>query len=123
MEWAVVCFKTIEYRGRRACPTRRKYSLIQPAIPLGIGFKFALNDKWSVGIEYGIRITFTDHIDDVSKTYFDPTLLSQESRLLSAVVRRENRTRRGNPFPCQHPFSLALGDGRPRSGSARSAGY
>ena len=64
--------------GEGLVPTRRKYSLVQPVIPLGIGFKFALTDKWSVGIEYGIRITFTDYIDDVSKTYFDPALLLQE---------------------------------------------
>src|SRR5208283_3885074 len=70
--------RPLSTEGEGLVPTRRKYSLIQPAIPLGIGFKFALNDKWSVGIEYGIRITFTDYIDDVSKTYFDPTLLSQE---------------------------------------------
>jgi len=70
--------RPLSTEGEGLIPTRRKYSLFQPVIPLGIGFKFALNDKWSVGIEYGIRITFTDYIDDVSKTYVDPKLLMQE---------------------------------------------
>ena len=61
--------------GQGLIPTRKKYSLIQVAIPFGIGFKFALSKEWIIGIEYGMRKTFTDYIDDVSKTYFDPDAL------------------------------------------------
>ena len=63
--------------GEGMIPTRKNYSLVQVVIPVGIGFKYALSKKWSIGIEYGIRKTFTDYIDDVSKTYFDPNYLMQ----------------------------------------------
>ena len=64
--------------GEGLVTTRKEYSLLQLVIPFGVGFKFALNSDWSVGIEYGVRKTFTDYIDDVSKTYFDPYYLTQE---------------------------------------------
>ena len=61
--------------GEGLIPARNKYSNVQFVIPLGVGFKFALSKDWSMGIEYGIRKTFTDYIDDVSKTYFDTNAL------------------------------------------------
>lgn len=57
--------------GQGLVPTRRKYSLIQMCIPVGIGFKYTLNRQLGFGIEYGLRKTFTDYLDDVSLTYFD----------------------------------------------------
>jgi len=64
--------------GEGLVPTRKNYSLVQVVIPFGIGFKFALSNDWSAGIEYGIRKTFTDYLDDVSKTYFDVNYLEQK---------------------------------------------
>ncbi|NTW34189.1 MAG: hypothetical protein HGB12_16490, partial [Bacteroidetes bacterium] len=61
--------------GQGLVPTRPNYSLFQLVIPFGVGFKYALSKEWSVGLEYGIRKTFTDYIDDVSTTYFDPDAL------------------------------------------------
>ncbi len=55
-----------------AYPDRKRYSQIQPTIPLGIGFKYNFTREISFSFEYGYRITFTDYIDDVSKTYVDP---------------------------------------------------
>ena len=57
--------------GEGLVPTRKKYSLWQLCIPIGFGFKYTIDAKWGVGIEYGMRKTFTDYIDDVSTTYFD----------------------------------------------------
>lgn len=45
------------------------YSTFSVAIPFGAGYKYALNDHWNVGAEFGFRPTFTDYLDDVSKTY------------------------------------------------------
>jgi hypothetical protein len=64
--------------GEGLVPTRKKYSQFQLIIPFGMGFKYAISTDWSVGIEYGIRKTFTDYIDDVSKTYVDPNYLMEE---------------------------------------------
>lgn len=46
-----------------------KYSRVSVAIPLGGGIKYALNERWSIGAEVASRISFTDHIDDVSDEY------------------------------------------------------
>jgi len=42
------------------------YSKVQPAIPIGIGFKILIDPKWSMGIEFGARHTFFDFMDNVS---------------------------------------------------------
>lgn len=39
-------------------------------IPFGVGFKYSLTEKIGLSIEWGMRKTFTDYIDDVSSTYY-----------------------------------------------------
>jgi hypothetical protein len=39
-----------------------------------------------IGLEYGIRKTFTDYIDDASKTYYDNSTLAIENGALSALM-------------------------------------
>ncbi len=73
-----------EGQGLAAFPDRRPYNLTQFAIPLGAGLKYALNDAWNVGIEAGIRVTFTDYIDDVSLTYPGRELLLENGGELAA---------------------------------------
>ena len=46
-----------------------EYSLTQVAIPLGGGIKIAVNPSFNIILEYGVRKTFTDYLDDVSTTY------------------------------------------------------
>lgn len=48
----------------------KKYSRIQGCLPIGIGLKKKINRHWSVGLEFGLRMTTTDYIDDVSGTYY-----------------------------------------------------
>ncbi len=62
--------------GQGLIPTRKDYSRFQFAIPVGIGLKYSLNKTSSIGIEYGIRKTFTDYIDDASTVYYDKTELA-----------------------------------------------
>ncbi len=50
---------------------KAKYSRVAFCIPYGIGVKEAINRYWSVGVEVGMRKTFTDYIDDVSGVYYD----------------------------------------------------
>lgn len=50
---------------------KKKYSRVNVCIPYGIGAKYNLNKDWSVGLEVGIRKTFTDYLDDVSTVYYD----------------------------------------------------
>ncbi|MEM9024141.1 MAG: DUF6089 family protein [Bacteroidota bacterium] len=45
------------------------YKRTQPSIPFGIGFKFSATDRFLFSVEWGLRRTFTDYIDDVSGRY------------------------------------------------------
>lgn len=60
------------------------YSLIQFAIPAGIGFRYRLNQVFDISFEMGFRYTFTDYLDDVSANYVDNDLLPEGlSRILA----------------------------------------
>ena len=52
-----------------AFPQRKKYSLVQFAIPMGGGLKFSIGESANIILSYGIRKLFTDYLDDVSTTY------------------------------------------------------
>ena len=49
---------------------RKPYKLYSFSIPFGIGVKFSLNSRFSVSGEWGLRKTFSDYLDDVSRTYY-----------------------------------------------------
>jgi hypothetical protein len=49
----------------------KKYLRYTMCIPMGIGFKYPITNQWHIGLEYGLRKTFSDYIDDVSGVYFD----------------------------------------------------
>jgi len=63
---------------------QNRYQLNQIVIPLGIGLKFNLRSRLAMSIEYGLRRTFTDFIDDVSGTYIDPDVLTGANGPLAA---------------------------------------
>jgi hypothetical protein len=43
-----------------------EYSNVQAAIPFGGGIKYIYNPKWYLSLEFGVRKTFFDHLDDIS---------------------------------------------------------
>lgn len=43
-----------------------EYSNVQAAIPFGMGIKYVLNPKWYLALEFGMRKTFFDYLDNVS---------------------------------------------------------
>ncbi len=51
------------------------YSLFQLCIPFGIGIKTNFSKGLCLGIEWGMRKTFTGYIDDVYGTYANPATL------------------------------------------------
>ncbi len=76
----------------------RPYSLTQPAIPLGIGFKYAITDNIRIGIEGGYRILFTDYLDDVSKNYVDESdLLAARGQKAVDMAYRGGEVANGSP--------------------------
>lgn len=43
-----------------------EYSNIQGAVPFGLGAKYVHNPKWYFSLEFGVRKTFSDYLDNVS---------------------------------------------------------
>ncbi|RYM33798.1 hypothetical protein ERX46_07465 [Brumimicrobium glaciale] len=61
------------------------YPLTQLVIPFGIGFKVNLGKRAAVSLEYGIRKTFTDYLDDVGKgDYLNAAELAQQNGNIAA---------------------------------------
>jgi len=58
-----------EGQGMEGRPSQ--YNLTQLSIPMGIGFKYAVTEYWTIGLELTARYTFTDYLDDVSTNYVD----------------------------------------------------
>lgn len=56
---------------------RQPYKRFQMCIPFGLGFTFRVHPLIRIGLDLGLRKTFTDYIDDVSLTYVDPSIFSQ----------------------------------------------
>ncbi len=52
-------------------PKTAQYSNVQMAIPFGGGIKYILNPKYYIAVEYGVRKTFFDYLDNVSEN--DPS--------------------------------------------------
>ncbi|MCB9284215.1 MAG: outer membrane beta-barrel protein [Lewinellaceae bacterium] len=46
-----------------------KYSRVAFSIPFGLGVKLAVTDLFNVGVELGLRRSFSDYLDDVSGAY------------------------------------------------------
>ncbi len=44
-----------------------EYSNVQGAIPFGAGVKYIYNPKWYISLEFGIRKTFFDYLDNISE--------------------------------------------------------
>jgi hypothetical protein len=63
-----------EGQGSSLYPDRKPYSSMAVSIPFGVGFKYALNERFNIGFEVVHRFTTTDYLDDVSKTYPDPAV-------------------------------------------------
>ena len=97
---SVYRLQPIGTEGEGLLPSRPKYSLWQFCIPVGIGFKYTLGRQWGVGLELGIRKTFTDYIDDVSTTYFDfSSYPGQFDPLAPKLADRSNGSRPDNTLP------------------------
>jgi hypothetical protein len=75
-----------EGQGLTAYPDRKPYKLSSFAIPFGIGFKWNLSKRVSIGLEWGMRKTFTDYLDDVSTRYPDPGIIYAEKGALAAAL-------------------------------------
>lgn len=77
-EWIELQPLTTEGQGTSQ-NNKKPYSLSQISIPFGIGAKLNLSNRVAISLEYGMRKTFTDFLDDVSGLYPNQALLVQET--------------------------------------------
>ena len=82
---------------------------MQVSIPAGLGIELKVSEYNSIALEFGVRKTFTDYLDDVSGNYPDLAELAELDPLAATLsFRRVNRngepanihaagTQRGNP--------------------------
>ncbi len=75
-----------EGQGLDGGASKKKYKLIQLSIPFGVGAKVHLSKNIGISFEWGMRKTFTDYLDDVSKKYYDPTVLAATRGGTAAVL-------------------------------------
>jgi len=63
-----------EGQGTTLYPDRKPYGSMAFSIPFGAGVKYCINERINIGFEIVHRVTGTDYLDDVSKTYIDPSV-------------------------------------------------
>ncbi|MCH8331694.1 MAG: outer membrane beta-barrel protein [Bacteroidetes bacterium] len=109
-------YYSTEGQGLPTYPDRKKYSLVQPAIPIGIGIKYGINYRWNFSVEVGQRKTFFDYLDDVSTTYIDRNTLRVERGELAPKLADKSRSGDGTP----HTLGM---DGKQRGNSQNNDNY
>jgi hypothetical protein len=73
-EWYSLHSLSTEGQGLPGGPAKN-YKLFQISLPFGVGIRLNVAKSMSLGLEWGMRKTFTDYLDDVSTRYYNPTLL------------------------------------------------
>lgn len=74
----------------------KPYSLVQLAIPFGLGLRYKINARFDVGAELGFRFTSTDYLDDVARNYPDPNVLKDDlARAMSNRSAEPTAARKG----------------------------
>lgn len=98
----------------------KTYSAFGFAIPFGFGFKWNVSPLINIGAEFGMRITTTDYLDDVSGRYPNLELLAQQNPLAATLSYRANEINpdldfsnaqggiRGNPDNADWYFIAAI---------------
>lgn len=77
--WAELQPLCTEGQGSQEYPDRKVYPLTQICLPFGVGIKVRMGKAFSLAAEYGFRKTWTDYLDDVSKTYVGADFLQNHS--------------------------------------------
>ncbi len=75
-----------EGQGTTSYPDKKPYTLGSFSIPFGVGAKFSFGKTACIAMEWGMRKTFTDYLDDISTTYADPLILSAENSPTAAQL-------------------------------------
>ncbi|MCG7858399.1 DUF6089 family protein [Flavihumibacter sp.] len=87
-----------EGQGLSAYPDLKPYKRVQLTLPFGAGLRFRVNEQVTLGYEIGLRKTFTDYLDDLSKRYVDQAvLLAERGPKAVELAYRSGELKDGNP--------------------------
>jgi Domain of unknown function (DUF6089) len=75
-----IALKPLNTGGQGQVGSKKPYSYVSVAIPIGLGVRYKLNNNFDLAIEGGLRLTYFDYLDDVgadaypdASTFSDPT--------------------------------------------------
>jgi hypothetical protein len=74
------------------------YNLLQLGIPIGLGFKYTLTPRTHIGLELGLRKTFSDYLDDVSGAYPEMEAMMNMNPLAARLSDRSPEVEGGIPM-------------------------
>ena len=90
--------QNIKYVGADG-KTRKPYGSTAVCIPIGLGIKYSLTNSMNLSVQIAQRLTTTDYLDDVSKTYIGidkfPPLNGQPS---TAGILQDRSAEKGVPI-------------------------
>jgi hypothetical protein len=114
--WYTIHDYDLEGQGLPGGP--KQFKRVSISIPFGIGAKYIIARRFSVGIEYLFRKTFTDYIDGVSTVYYSPYLLLKYKGPIAVALADPNLGKvpgqtmtgqeRGNPKDKDSYFTLEV---------------
>ncbi len=76
-EWVALQPLGTEGQGREGYKSR--YSRWQFALPLGVGLRYKISQRWDIAFDITYRYTLTDYMDDVSGKYADPGIFADDN--------------------------------------------
>ncbi len=83
-EW--INLQPLGTEGQNYLSNTERYNRIGLVIPIGFGYKFPIGKFTTVKLDYTMRKTFTDYLDDVSTVYADPSSLVSSSGEIAAIL-------------------------------------
>lgn len=110
---AIVELQPLGTEGQGAPGYDPKYSLYRFCIPFGVGLKYKLNNKSTIGFEMLSRYTYFDYIDDLAGTYAPKEVLLANGgeKAVELSDRRANPTwegKRGQLDSTDYVFSYMI---------------
>lgn len=89
-----------EGQGISAYPDRTPYARTVLMVPFGGGLKYAISDRFALGVEFKYHYLSTDYLDDVSHSgYPDKALLTAKNPTLPYLTYRGDELPGGAPYP------------------------
>lgn len=103
----MVKYQGVNYNLRKLQTEGLSYSAVSMTIPYGLGARMKVHPLVDVALEASWRLSFSDHLDDVSGSYYEPIqrlpeddirrVLADRRPVDQLTTRQLSSTQRGNP--------------------------